>query len=291
MNIVLLPLLFEPRNLTSKATASSSLPPPPPTPPPPPPPLLTWKPMPRTSHSLPAEKQKPQLRRRGSRGERRQNRDRAWRVCSGRQVMQVGWGGGKEEEKGKGDGDEELPPREGTPPIRTVSPFGSIVGPVHPTADLSSRSSTPTPTPNANTTTTSSSATPLPPLNSDHILSALPETAEFDLAAIKAELAGLESKVGKISTTTMTMSTMAGGMGMVDNEESEQEEHRPTLSSFSSFSLPLPPTPSSKSPNAAYISFHRDESGGGTPTSTLASASSYNNNNNTPSLVLGILIL
>ncbi|KAJ3925371.1 MAG: hypothetical protein NXY57DRAFT_1044158 [Lentinula lateritia] len=116
------------RDQTSKATASSSLPPPSPPPPPtpapsppltlpspsPPPPPLTRTPTP-TSHGSPAEKRKPQPRRRGSRGERRQNRDGAWRVCSGRRVMRVEWG-----RRGRRSlDDEELPLREDMTPRPT----------------------------------------------------------------------------------------------------------------------------------------------------------------------------
>ncbi|KAJ3858262.1 hypothetical protein EV359DRAFT_87993 [Lentinula novae-zelandiae] len=201
----------------------------------------------------------------------------------------VGRGKGeKEKEKGKGirGKDGELPPREGTPPIRTASPSGSIVGPVHPTADLSSRSSTPTPTPTSNSNSTTT--TPLVvPLNSDHTASPLPKTAGFDFAAIKAELRELSKGVGAENEVGIVPAVEAPRMRVghrVDNnneeeiiEEEPEEIVEPGPSSSSSSSPP--PTPPSKSPDAGYFSFPRR-------TSVVLTASSYNNDNNASSVSL-----
>ncbi|KAJ4470367.1 hypothetical protein C8J55DRAFT_185404 [Lentinula edodes] len=206
---------------------------------------------------------------------------------------------GKEKEKAKMSlDDEELPPREGTPPIRTASPSGSIVGSVHPTVDLSSRSSTPTPTPtptpNSNTSTSSSSSTttttstsattPLVvPLNSDHIASPLPKTAGFDFAAIKAELRELSKGVEGVKGVDGIVPAFEAPRVRVDNkegiEEEKPEEEFGPLSSSSSSPPPTPPTPPSKSPNAGYFSFPPT-------TSTVLTASPYNNNNNASSVSL-----
>ncbi|KAJ3876330.1 hypothetical protein F5051DRAFT_468064 [Lentinula edodes] len=115
-------------------------------------------------------------------------------------------------------------------------------------------------------TTSTSPATPLPPLSSDHIASTLPETAGFDFAAIKAELAELESMsmsmpmtettvggVGPQSTAVLVPAVEAPRMRVryrVDNEEGIEEieeEFGPSSSSSP------PPTPPSKSPNAGYL--------------------------------------
>ncbi|KAJ4470995.1 hypothetical protein C8R41DRAFT_851400 [Lentinula lateritia] len=195
-----------------------------------------------------------------------------------------------EKEKAKVSLDDgELPPREGTPPIRTASPSGSIVGPVHPTADLSSRSSTPTPTPtlNSNSTTT----TP----NSDHIVSTLPKTAGFDFAAIKAELRELSKAVGVEGVGLEGVEALEGvdaveaprmmrvGNRVNNNNEEEIFEEEPEEivepGPLSSSSSSPPPTPPSKSPDPGYFSFPRRTSMGST-------ASPYNNDNNASSVSL-----
>ncbi|KAJ3871845.1 hypothetical protein F5051DRAFT_445776 [Lentinula edodes] len=173
-----------------------------------------------------------------------------------------------------GEGDEELPPREGTPPIRTASPSGSIIGSVHPTEDSSSCSSTPTS--NSNSTTTSS--TPPVPLSSDHISSPLPKTARSDLAATKAKLRKLSKGVGVEGLEGVGMKgvglegldaveapRMRVGYGVdkehgIEQEEQEEQEEFGPLSSSSS----PPPTPPSKSPKQISLSYNPFAAGTGT---------------------------
>ncbi|KAJ4489761.1 hypothetical protein C8J55DRAFT_557669 [Lentinula edodes] len=107
-------------------------------------------------------------------------------------------GRGKGEEKAE----EELPPREGrdTPPLptRMASPT--------PILGSDSRSSTPTSNSNSNSNSTSSffsTTSTSSTTNSGHITSPLPRTAGFDLAAIKAELAGLKGVESAVEAPRM----------------------------------------------------------------------------------------
>ncbi|KAJ3805159.1 hypothetical protein F5876DRAFT_82106 [Lentinula aff. lateritia] len=208
----------------------------------------------------------------------------------------VGRGKGEKEKakvSGEGDGDEELPPREekDTPPIHTRMDSPT------PILGSDSRSSTPTPTSfltsSATTTTSTSSATSsatttiLPPLTSDHPASTLPKTAGFDLAAIKAELAGLSRGVGvenevgiipAVEAPRVRVDKEQGIQGIQGIEEEPEEIVEPGPLSSSSSSSP-PPTPPSKSPDAGYFSFPPT-------TSMVLTASPYNNNNNASSVSL-----
>ncbi|KAJ3846147.1 hypothetical protein EV368DRAFT_89492 [Lentinula lateritia] len=194
------------------------------------------------------------------------------------------WVGKEGKEKAKVSLDDgELPPREerDTPPLPTRMDSPT------PILGSDSRSPTPTPTPTSNTTTTTttssatSSATTTipPPPTSDHTASTLPKTAGFDLAAIKAEVAGLSRGVGVEAVGVEGAENEVGIVPAfeaprvrVDNKEEPEEIVEPGPLSSSSSSSP-PPTPPSKSPDAGYFSFPPT-------TSMVLTASSYNNNDN-----------